>query len=291
MKKKIIIRIAIIQVLIILGLALNILGEKKLERKVYVPTDKYKVSASPSGFLNFFFEPEPSIQVMRMNWLGKGYDYKVTHFINRDSLNQIGEIEEKKPVNTIRIVTLGASYTFGANVNTIDTYPSQLQSLLNRECSGVPRYEVINLGVFGYDIQYSVERFRVRGAKYDPDIVLWYITPDNFDLIKEIDGKKVIKDPDHEDLLKIQGWHLRNLDNYFKKELVFVSMPSLGWKYSRVLNSIKSVRLHTHVYRNSPDVVKLKDVFPDLHPNETGYFKIAHDLYKYLKSEKIIKCR
>lgn len=282
--------IVFFQVVIIGFLVLNILDEKKKEQRVYIPEGGYKVVASPSGFLNFFFEPKPGIQTMRLDWLGKGFEYAVKHHINNDTLNQIDEVEEKKPENVIRIVTLGASYTFGANVNTQDTYPSQLQSILNRECSGVPRYEVINLGVFGYDLQYSVERFRVRGVKYDPDIVLWYLTPDNFDLIKEINGEKVTKKPDEEELLRIQGWHLRNLDNYFKKDLIFVSMPSFGWKYSRVLNSVKSVRLHTYVYRDSPDVVRMKDVFPDLHPNEKGYYKIAYDLYKYLKDEKIIKC-
>ena len=39
---------------------------------------------------------------------------------------------------------------------------------------------MLNLGLYGYDIEYAVERFRVRGQKYDPDLIIWLIKDDDF---------------------------------------------------------------------------------------------------------------
>ena len=38
---------------------------------------------------------------------------------------------------------------------------------------GVPRYEVLNLGVIGYNISEIGERLRSIGMRYDPDLILY----------------------------------------------------------------------------------------------------------------------
>lgn len=62
-----------------------------------------------------------------------------------------------------------------------------LEDLLNTEpdCRGQPAFEVLNLGVPSYDIAYAAERFRVRGAKYQPDLVLWLFIANDFEEINE----------------------------------------------------------------------------------------------------------
>jgi len=47
----------------------------------------------------------------------------------------------------VRVVTLGASSTFGFHNRDDQTYPRQLENLLNQEARGSTRYEVINLGI------------------------------------------------------------------------------------------------------------------------------------------------
>lgn len=270
---------------------MNIIYQKKYAKKtVLTPEYQYAVIASPSGFLKYFYEPRPGVQELNLSWLGKQYDYRIKHSINADTFNQLTDIPVAKPKNTKRIITIGASFTFGGNVNTKDSYPSKLQEIIDSSCKGNTRYQVINLGVFGYDIQYSVERYRKRGVKYDPDIVIWYLTADNFEKIQEWKAERIVKDMPWSEKSKIQAWHLRDLNEYFKKDLVFVSMPTLSWTYSQLLVTVKNNRQKTYVYRDSPDVVALHDVFPDQHPNEKGYKLIAEDIFRYLKKSNLIKC-
>jgi hypothetical protein len=69
------------------------------------------------------------------------------------SLNSAGfrgdEFPPSKRPSSFRIVCLGDSWTFGANVGQPDAYPQKLQTLVERE---FPRseVEVFNLGVLGY---------------------------------------------------------------------------------------------------------------------------------------------
>lgn len=80
------------------------------------------------------------------------------------------EISLTPSPGTVRILCLGDSLTFGAGVAEGDTYPSQLESMLNiREPL---RYEVINTGVPGYDTWQEAAFFRTYGIKFRPDLVI-----------------------------------------------------------------------------------------------------------------------
>ena len=56
--------------------------------------------------------------------------------------------EAKKPLS-FRIICLGDSWTFGANVDQKEAYPQRLQSLLRAEFPDA-EFEVFNLGVLAY---------------------------------------------------------------------------------------------------------------------------------------------
>lgn len=68
-----------------------------------------------------------------------------------------------------RIMVIGDSFTFGARVNLEDTYPKQLEGILNRAnmASGV-----INCGVIGHNMWQHYEMLKRKVLLYQPDLVI-----------------------------------------------------------------------------------------------------------------------
>jgi lysophospholipase L1-like esterase len=77
----------------------------------------------------------------------------------------------EKPPGTFRVVGLGDSFTFGTGVRARDTFLAELERRLNAD-SGGRRFEVLNLGVFGYDTTEEVAMLEHRGLALDPDLVV-----------------------------------------------------------------------------------------------------------------------
>jgi hypothetical protein len=134
--------------------------------------------------LKYFYELK-SNEILRDNpgWLG----YTAINTINNDSFNDRYDYPLEKDNNTYRIITLGDSFTYGLYVNTEENYPEVLEDMLNKnlKCKNIKKFEVINLGVGGYDIEYSVYRFIKRGIKYNPDMVIWLLHDGMFDRMNE----------------------------------------------------------------------------------------------------------
>lgn len=109
---------------------------------------------------------------------------------NSDCLRAVKEYPIPKPKNVTRIILLGDSFVFGLGVNDSDTLSSLLESLLSNKS-----FEVINLGVGGYNPLLSVQRLERIGLKYEPDLViLGYVNNDYEDaFISTIIIPKVIK--------------------------------------------------------------------------------------------------
>jgi hypothetical protein len=75
------------------------------------------------------------------------------------------------PVGTSRlIVCLGDSHTFGAGLPVEDSYPFQLQTLLNERSPGT--YSVINLGVPGMNTAQALNRLPGYVDRFEPEIVI-----------------------------------------------------------------------------------------------------------------------
>jgi len=81
------------------------------------------------------------------------------------------EFELPKPRGRVRIVCLGDSWTFGANVDQHQSYPSQLQTLL-RHAFPAADVEVLNLGVMGYSSFQGLELLRRRALALEPDAIV-----------------------------------------------------------------------------------------------------------------------
>lgn len=84
------------------------------------------------------------------------------------------EIPLQKPPNTIRILALGDSVTFGHRVEADTTYPECLERTLS-QTSGRYRFDVINTAVPGnstFQEYYDLK----RGLKFKPDLVVLQFT-------------------------------------------------------------------------------------------------------------------
>jgi hypothetical protein len=72
-----------------------------------------------------------------------------------------------------RIAAIGDSFVFGSFVNTDQTYPAYLESLLDSN-------EVLNMGVVGYGIDQAVLKYLEFGEQYNPDLVILGTFPHDY---------------------------------------------------------------------------------------------------------------
>jgi len=116
----------------------------------------------------------------------------VTFYPKYYKLNKIGfrdrEFSLEAPKNTVRILVLGDSFTFGNGVKDFNmTYPKKLEEILNNNSS--VDFEVINAGVGGSNTEDQLILLKTKGIAFNPDIVMlgYYIN----DTDKEEDNKPI----------------------------------------------------------------------------------------------------
>ncbi len=175
--------------------------------------NKENVSFSPTQELPHFYEWKPYEEIVHeRDWLPK----TVIANTNSDGLIGSEEYPLKKPEGTLRIIALGDSFTEGPFVEADQTYPAQLEKMLNQSnsCPQIKHYEVLNFGVGGYDIEYSAHRFMTKGLKYRPDLTLWLLKDDDFfdlteESLKRIDDyTKTIPDDVKNDMTKWEKYSM-----------------------------------------------------------------------------------
>jgi lysophospholipase L1-like esterase len=103
---------------------------------------------------------------------------KATGEIFKVSINKRGfrggEISEAKKPGVIRIVTLGASSTFGYFDRDNETYPYYLEQKLNEDSRSKGRFEVINLGIPHLQSEQILALFLAEAIPLHPDVVTFY---------------------------------------------------------------------------------------------------------------------
>lgn len=82
------------------------------------------------------------------------------------------ELELGDPEQEYRVACLGDSCTFGKGVREVDSWPRQLEALLETELAGGQRAVVANLGVNGYSGKDYVARLAEFGLPLEPDLVV-----------------------------------------------------------------------------------------------------------------------
>jgi len=332
--KKLILFLVLIETIIIFSQGLSIYSKRKvLGQKISVsPLLKENLITNSKSALKYFYEPKPnSIQTQKLDWLNYQPGYTATQTINEDGLNNKENYTVEKPKDTFRIITLGDSFTFGQNVNTANNYPSQLENLLNQNntCKNIKKFEVLNLGVPGYDIHYTVERYKLRGQKYNPDLVLWLLISDDLLRVDELlipkaksyreqlkatgqfdallkqgkfysDTVKARQDTISElggkdNVLMLQKEYLQQMNDLFKNPLIVFtikSFKSFEEKNKNLLEEFVRTRKNSSFYSSTVNLNKQDDTsLPDGHPTKKGHQLISAEMFNYLKDNNIIPCQ
>ena len=91
-------------------------------------------------------------------------------------INSLGmrgpEITPKPAPNEYRVVAVGDSCTFGKGVREEDSWPRQLEALLDGALSPERDAIVANLGVNGFSGVHYLRIFEERGVRLEPDLVI-----------------------------------------------------------------------------------------------------------------------
>jgi len=82
------------------------------------------------------------------------------------------EFQTAKPPNTIRILSLGDSKTFGWGLTEAESYSGLTEKLLQQHLGNRKNVEVINAGVNAWSYAQMHTWFRVYGLNYQPDLVV-----------------------------------------------------------------------------------------------------------------------
>jgi hypothetical protein len=95
-------------------------------------------------------------------------------------LNSMGtrgpEVTARKTAAVLRVVTAGASETFGLHELPGKEYPRQLEDSLRRYCPN-RRPEVVNTAMPGMTLPTVIQDLRLRIGRLRPDVVVYYPTP------------------------------------------------------------------------------------------------------------------
>jgi len=78
-----------------------------------------------------------------------------------------------KTANTYRIIALGAYHLFGHGVDDQDTYPRQIEKILNSSSHSDIKFEVWNGGRHAATNIVGLARLKTEILQYDPDLILW----------------------------------------------------------------------------------------------------------------------
>lgn len=325
MKKNIFIFIILLQIILIIFIVKSISDKKSKSNLNISPINKDSIvtSIQTEGKLQYFYEPEANqIIVNNQSWLTK----KTKQSINADSLNETLDYNVAKPPDTFRIITVGDSFTYGDYVNTAENYPEQLEARLASLCT--KKIEIINLGVAGYDIQYTLERFKKRGIKYNTDMVIWLINSWDFlnnnellmERVKEIYDEatksgqidtiaekekgyfawvtainELLENFGKEKILEIQFDHFRELRNIFPGRLLILYFPdqinelSRNSGFEQFLEKIRNLNSNIFVLPIMP-YKSLETLKTDHHPNSNDYKRMSILLSRYLIDEAKIPC-
>jgi lysophospholipase L1-like esterase len=98
--------------------------------------------------------------------------------INSEGFHQTNEVPVARVAESLRIICLGESTTFGTGDSS--NYPMFLQDILGKYAAGYARYEVVNAGVPGWISDQVALRVQHQLAKFAPDAVILYVGWNDF---------------------------------------------------------------------------------------------------------------
>lgn len=118
------------------------------------------------------YEPDPLLywKLKRNQDCYTKIDRKPVHI---NSLGTRGRaFDATKPADTVRILCIGDSRTFGWGMSEPETYSGVLEKLLQERIGPKRKAEVINAGVNAYSYSQMLAYLKHVGLKYSPDMVI-----------------------------------------------------------------------------------------------------------------------
>ncbi len=125
--------------------------------------------------------------IIRKNISNNNYNHSSVegswHFqTNSKGFRNTSNFNYEKPLNVLRILSIGDSHIFGYEVSQEETCSTQLEKLLARDSMSV---EVINMGVSGFGTSEELVLLENEGINYKPDyIILGFFRNDYDDNIR-----------------------------------------------------------------------------------------------------------
>lgn len=132
-----------------------------------------EVALRLNGYGNLeIYEPDPKLywKLKPNQGCYTKIDHKPVHINSHGTRGP--DFETAKPVNTIRILSLGDSRTFGWGLAQEETYSGRLQQLLQQQRGRMRNVEVINAGVNAWSYAQMLVYFRDTALPYKPDVVI-----------------------------------------------------------------------------------------------------------------------
>lgn len=299
----------------------NVLGSA-----IIVPINKNSLKRSPNTQLPYYFDlPSSQTIISGEKWLPQ----PVTYTYNEDGLNDRFDYPLEKPQKTFRIVVMGDSFAYGLFVNTGYNFSELLEDKLNATitCARVSKYDIINIGVPGYDIRYALQRYKDKGNKYNPDLIIWFMRDENFYMNSDLYlGRAAYYKTQLEATGAAQRLHVavddpyaasrlsfkENLDAYTalnrEKQLQYINPETSALEFWRTTYNPKMLILTTSHNENKykqymenfalensgtwyheVDNIETFDPY-DYHPDVKGHKKIAESLYTFLSVNNLLPC-
>lgn len=139
----------------------------------------------------------------------KSYDGEWQFRINSQGFRSGKEYAYQKKPGTLRIMSLGDSFTIGFEVAEDETYSAVLERRLQEK--GIDA-EVINAGVSGFSNAEALVFYQQEGVKYHPDIVILGFYQNDLmdnvraDIFRMKDGKVFLNRKDYLPAVKQRDW-------------------------------------------------------------------------------------
>lgn len=314
------IAIGIVGVLIILEKN----GAKIINAVTVSPLSKIGLVFPSNSDFQFYSTLKPSTTFEdRGPWKGAE---SIIYTFNSDGLNERYNYLESKPENVYRIITLGDSYAFGQFIATKDNWSEKLEDKLNNNkiCTKINKFEVINLGMRGFDVPYIVKRFKDFGLKYDPDLIVWLESGSGITRYNELEQpygiecekrvgketakadsaatyypcwaeaeKKVLEGKTQSEIEKLfTPWFTQFYKLRGDTPVIFAAFSNMNPNDKQIMRDRIKRRNNAFVMDNILNLKTNGGIFPDGHPNLKGQTIMSNDIFNYILEHKnyLMKC-
>ena len=184
---------------------------------------------------DFNFDPEYVKKKIYPCREGSNYDGCIEEKYNSYGFRG-DEFEKEKPHDTYRIFTVGGSTTFGVGANGDETWPANLQKIINKEITE-KKIEVINFGAYGATSESEYILIKNKIISLNPDLIIMY---DGLNDFQSIPVEKTI-----------QNWEsVCKLDENERFDVIIIVQP-LADTYHRVLTE-QEITSAVSLFPNSP---------------------------------------